>query len=81
MIPRRMQPYFKQLQIRSPGYPQHGAAGPDCTYFLYDQIVVESSTSYYQHKIALYFITFETDLNDFVEIFDCPSVQSYLIAR
>jgi hypothetical protein len=81
MIPRRMQPYFKHLQIRSPGYPQHYAAGQDCTYFLFDQIVVEPSISSLQHKIALYFITFETNPNDFVYIFDGPSIQSPLIAR
>jgi hypothetical protein len=80
MFLRRVQLYFKHLQIRSPGYPQHYAAGLDCTYFLYDLIVTEP-TEWTQHKIALYFITFETHPNDFVEIFDGPSVQSPLIAR
>jgi hypothetical protein len=76
-----MQQYLKHMQIRSPGYPQHYAAGPGCTYFLYDLTVANPSPWTLEHKIALYFITFETDPNDFVDIFDGPSVQSRLIAR
>jgi hypothetical protein len=34
-----------------------------------------------EHKIALYFITFETCPNGVVEIFDIPLIQSPLIAR